>query len=401
MDPMKRVFDRTVAEVIVREELEEKLRSGRKLRLKQGFDPSKPNLHIGHAIGLRKLRQLQDLGHTVVLIVGDWTAQIGDPSGRDESRTMLSAEEVQRNAETYMQQFFIVVDRARTEVRWQSEWYEKFTLTDVFNLTSRFTMAQMMQHETFRTRYEEGRPLSLMELMYPTLQAYDSVAIEADVEFGGMDQKFNNLAGRDLQSSLGLPPQDVFLVPLLPGTDGRKMSKSLGNTIDLTDAPGQMYGKAMSISDAMMDEYLVLVSEIPDDELEEIRRALAAGTVNPRDVKMRLAGDIVRQFHGEKAAREAEAEFVRVFQQRELPSEIPVYQPPSWVPMPITDLLQDAGLASSASAARRLISQGGVRIDDEKVEDIGLVVQPREGVIIRVGKRKFRRVVRSTTGESD
>jgi tyrosyl-tRNA synthetase len=394
MDPIARIFDRTVAEVIVREELEEKLRSGRKLRLKLGLDPSKPNLHIGHAIGLRKLRQFQELGHQVVLIVGDWTAQIGDPSGRDESRSMLSPEEVQRNAETYMQQFSIVVDRARTEVRWQSEWFGKFTLTDVFNLASRFTMAQLMAHETFRKRWEEGHPLTLMELMYPLLQAYDSVAIEADVEFGGTDQKFNILAGRELQSSLGLPPQDVFLVPLLPGTDGRKMSKSFGNTIDLTDPPDQMYGKAMSISDDMLDEYLALVSEIPDAELGEIRHELAQGTVNPRDVKMRLARDIVQQFHSEKAAREAEREFVRVFQRRELPSEIPTYTPPEWSPMPIIDLLNDAGLATSASAARRLIAQGGVRIDDEKVEDIGFTVQPKEGMIIRVGKRKFRRIVR-------
>jgi tyrosyl-tRNA synthetase len=381
--------------VIVKEELEEKLRSGRKLRLKLGLDPSKPNLHIGHAIGLRKLRQFQELGHTVVLIVGDWTAQIGDPSGRDESRTMLSPDEVKRNAETYMRQFFIVVDAAKTEIRWQSEWFGKFTLADVFNLTSRFTMAQMMQHETFRKRWEEGRALTLMELMYPALQAYDSVAIEADVEFGGMDQKFNILAGRDLQTSLGLPPQDVFLWPLIPGTDGRKMSKSFGNTIDLTDAPDQMYGKAMSISDDMLEPYLTLISDIADDELGEILRALVAGKVNPRDVKMRLARDIVRQFHGEKAAREAEAEFVRVFQKGKLPSDIPVYRPPSWEPMLITDLLQDAGLTTSASAARRLISQGGVRIDGEKVEDWGIEVEPKEGMIVRVGKRKFIKITRA------
>jgi tyrosyl-tRNA synthetase len=395
MDPIERIFDRTIAEVIVKEELEEKLHSGRKLRLKLGLDPSKPNLHIGHAIGLRKLRQFQELGHTVVLIVGDWTAQIGDPSGRDESRTMLSPDEVKRNAETYMRQFFIVVDAAKTEIRWQSEWFGKFTLADVFNLTSRFTMAQMMQHETFRKRWEEGRALTLMELMYPALQAYDSVAIEADVEFGGMDQKFNILAGRDLQTSLGLPTQDVFLWPLIPGTDGRKMSKSFGNTIDLTDAPDQMYGKAMSISDDMLEPYLTLISDIADDELGEILRALVAGKVNPRDVKMRLARDIVRQFHGEKAAREAEAEFVRVFQKGKLPSDIPVYRPPSWEPMLITDLLQDAGLTTSASAARRLISQGGVRIDGEKVEDWGIEVEPKEGMIVRVGKRKFIKITRA------
>jgi tyrosyl-tRNA synthetase len=392
MDPIERIFDRTVAEVIVREELEERLRSGRQLRLKMGLDPSKPNLHIGHAIGLRKLRQFQELGHEVVLIVGDWTAQIGDPSGRDESRAMLTPEAVQRNAKTYMEQFFIIVDEERTEVRWQSEWFGEFTLADVFNLTSRFTMAQMMAHETFRKRGEEGRPLTLMELMYPALQAYDSVAIDADVEFGGTDQKFNILAGRELQSSLGLPPQDVFLNPLLPGTDGRKMSKSFGNTIDLTDAPEDMYGKAMSISDDMLDLYLTLVSEIPDDALEEIRRQLSRGTVNPRDIKMRLARDIVRQFHGAEAARQAEAEFVRIFQRGKLPTDMPEYALSE--PVGIIDLLRDSGMTSSGSAARTLIEQGGVRIDGEKVQDIDLRIEPTEGMIIRVGKRRFLKIVR-------
>ena len=394
MHAIARIFDRTVAEVIVKEELIAKLQSGRSLRIKQGFDPSRPNLHVGSAVGLRKLRQFQELGHQVVLIVGDWTARVGDPSGRDESRSMLSVEEVQRNAETYMQQFFMLVDRAHTEVRWQSEWYDKFALVDVFNLTSRYTLAQIMAHETFRLRWEQGRPLTLMELMYPLMQAYDSVAIRADVELGGMDQKFNNLVGRDLQISLGQPGQDVFLVPLLPGTDGRKMSKSFGNTIDLTDTPDQMYGKAMSISDGMLDTYLTLASEIPDVELEQIRRELAAGTVNPRDVKMRLARDLVRQFHDQAAAVQAEAEFVRIFQQRELPSDMPTYAWPGWSPKRITDLLKEAGLTTSASAARDVITQGGVRIDGQTVEDVHLVVEPREGMIIRKGKRGFVKVVR-------
>jgi tyrosyl-tRNA synthetase len=391
MDPIQGIFDRTVAEVIVKAELEAKLRSGRKLRIKQGFDPSKPNLHIGHSISLRKLRQFQDMGHQVVLIVGDWTAQIGDPSGRDESRVMLSAEEVRRNAETYMQQFFIIVDRARTEVRWQSEWFLKFSLKEVFNLTSRFTLAQIMAHETFRLRWEQGRALSLMELMYPLLQGYDSVAVQADVEFGGMDQKFNNLAGRELQISMGLPGQDVFLVPLLPGTDGRKMSKSFGNTIDLTDSPDQMYGKAMSISDSMLDTYLTLISRIPDSQLEEMRQELSAGRANPRDVKMILARDIVQAFHGDDKARLAEQEFVRIFQQHELPTEIPEYGLTS--PTPIVEFLVNAGLASTSSEARRLITQGGVRIGDNKVEDMTTVVEPREGTIVRAGKRKFIKVV--------
>jgi len=286
------------------------------------------------------------------------------------------------------------VDRARTEVRWQSEWYDQFKLVDVLNLTSRFTMAQMLAHETFRLRFERNQPLTLMELTYPLLQAYDSVMCKADVEFGGMDQKFNNLVGRELQPTFGQPPQDVLLVPLLPGTDGRKMSKSFGNTIDLTEPPDQMYGKAMSISDEMLDTYLTLVSEIPDAELVEIRQSLARGTVNPRDIKMRLACDIVRQFHGAEAARGAEAEFVRVFQQRELPTEMPVYELSNWAPLSIVDLLKEANLASSASAARRLVEQGGVRINDRKVEDIGSIVQPEEGMVVRVGKRNFVKLAR-------
>ena len=394
MDPIEHVFGRTVAEVIVKEDLEKKLRSGRSLRLKLGFDPSKPNLHVGHAVGLRKLRYLQELGHQVVLIVGDWTAQIGDPSGRDESRVMLSPEEVKRNAETYMKQFFIVVDRSRTEVRWQSEWFDEFKLANVFDLTSRFTMAQMMAHETFRKRWDEGRPLTMMELMYPLLQSYDSVAMEADVEFGGTDQKFNILAGRQLQSSLGLPPQDVLLWPLLTGTDGRKMSKSFDNTIDLTLPSDEMYGKVMSISDKVLDEYLTLASEIPDDELENIRQTLAEGTVNPRDVKMRLARDIVRQFHGPEGADSAEAEFVRVFQERDLPSEIPPFQMPS-KEYGLIDTLRDSGVVTSGSAARTLIEQGGVRLNGEKIQGIHtkLNAVDHDGAVIRAGKRGFRRLV--------
>lgn len=395
MDAIDRIFDRTVAEVIVKEELVAKLRSGRKLRIKQGFDPSKPNLHVGHAISLRKLHQFQELGHQVVLVVGDWTARIGDPSGRDESRVMLSAEEVRRNAETYMQQFFMIVDKSRTEVRWQTEWYDKFTLVDVFNLTSRFTMAQMMAHETFRNRWEQGHPLTMMELMYPLLQAYDSVATQADVEFGGMDQKFNNLAGRELQTNLGQPPQDVFLVPLLPGTDGRKMSKSFGNTIDFTDSPDQMYGKAMSISDEMLDQYLTLASEFSDAELQQVCHELSAGAVNPRDVKMRLAFDIVRQFHGLASATSAQEEFVRIFQQRELPSDMPTYVLSGDTPVSIVELLTGAGLVATSSEARRLVAQGGVRIDDERVESVQVSVPLKEGTVIRVGKRKFVKIVRA------
>jgi len=384
------ILKRGVAEIISAESLRARLNAGKPLRLKMGFDPSKPDLHIGHAVGMRKLRQLQDLGHTVVLIVGDWTAQIGDPSGRDESRTMLTPEQVRVNAQTYMDQFFVIVDKYRTEVRWQSEWFGKFTLADVFNLTSRFTFADMMEHETFDKRVKEGKPLSLMEMMYPLLQAYDSIAIDADVEFGGMDQKFNILQGRRLQTMLGKTPQEVFLVPLIVGTDGRKMSKSFGNTIDVRAAPSDMYGKVMSLVDSVIVEYMTLVTDVTDAEIAETARAMQRGSVNPRDLKMRLAREIVTQFYSADAARDAEAEFVKVFQQRELPTDMPTFTLKQ--DLPIVDLMLAAELAPSRSEARRLITQGGVRLNDATIDKVDTVIRVHAGVL-RVGRRKFVRLV--------
>jgi len=385
------LLSRGVAEIIVKEELIEKLDSGRRLRLKMGFDPSKPNLHIGHLVGLRKIRQLQELGHQVVLIVGDWTAQIGDPSGRDESRVMLDHATVERNAETYMQQFFTVVERADTEVRWQSEWFGKFTLADVFNLTSRFTLGQMLAHETFRKRFEQGLPISLMEMMYPLLQGYDSVAVQADVEFGGTDQKFNILAGRELQRMLGQRPQDVFLVPLLAGADGRKMSKSFENCIDLIDEPAQIYGKIMSMSDDLITEYMRSVTDIALQDIAEMERAMRAGQMNPRDAKMRLARDLIRQLYGPAAASAAEEEFVRVFQKRELPTDMPELTLAG--AENIVDLLARAGMASSKTEARRLIQQGGVTLDGETIPSIDAKVEISAPAILRVGRRRFLRLL--------
>ncbi len=384
------VLKRGVAEIIDEESLLKRLAAGKPLRLKMGFDPSKPDLHLGHAVGIRKLRQFQELGHKVVLIVGDWTAQIGDPSGRDESRTMLTPEQVQQNAKTYMDQFFIIIDRERTEIRWQSEWFGEFNLGDVFTLTSRFTLADMLEHETFDKRVKEGRPLSLMELMYPLFQAYDSIAMEADVEFGGMDQKFNILTGRELQGRSGKTPQEVFLVPLLTGTDGRKMSKSFGNTIDLRAPPEDMYGKIMSLVDSVIVEYYTLVTDVPDEEIADIQRAMHAGKLNPRDAKMRLARDIVTQFYSAQAANEAEAEFVKVFQKREVPTEMPTFEMKQ--PMLIVDLMVAAKLVSSRSEARRLITQSGVRLGDVIVENPELTV-PANEAILRVGRRKFVRLI--------
>jgi tyrosyl-tRNA synthetase len=385
------LLHRAVAEIITEEELLAKLQSGRRLHLKLGFDPSKPNLHVGHAVVLRKMRQFQDLGHKVILIVGDWTAQIGDPSGRDESRVMLTLEEVHANAETYMQQFFTIVDKSRTEVRWQTEWFSKFSLADVFNLSSRFTLADMLEHETFDKRVQEGRPISIMELMYPLLQGYDSVAIQADVEFGGTDQKFNIIAGRRLQERLGQKPQNVFLCPLLAGLDGRKMSKSFSNTIDFVDPPAEMYGRIMAISDDMLVDYFIGVTDVPDAEIEEMQAAMAAGAVNPRDLKMRLAREIVTMFHGATAAQEAEAEFVRVFQQRELPTEMATFALAA--PMRLVDLLAAAKLVASKGEAKRLIAQGGVEVGGQRVSDVACTIPVQDGLVIRVGKLRFVKVV--------
>jgi tyrosyl-tRNA synthetase len=374
---------RGVAEVIVEQELKEQLRSGKKLRLKEGFDPSFPDIHLGHMVALRKLRQLQELGHQVVLIVGDWTAQIGDPSGVSVTRPMLSLEQVRANADTYMKQFFKVVERERTEVRWQSEWFGKFTLADVIQLTGKFTVAQLLARDDFNARYKAGRPITIAELLYPLLQAYDSVVVQADVEFGGTDQKFNLLVGRELQSMVGQRPQQVFLVPLLVGTDGsQKMSKSLGNYIGVDEPPEEIYGKAMSIPDSLIMQYFELLTDVPDDELETFRQALSQDSVNPMTLKQRLAKEIITQLYDQKAAAEAERHFVRVFQKREVPEEIP-----EAVSGELLEMLVESGIAKSRSEARRLIAQKAVDVDGKNVSDEHF--QVAKGSIIKVGKRHY------------
>ncbi len=391
MSDINELLTRGVAEVIIEAELRQRLAAGQPLRLKQGFDPTKPDMHIGHAVGLRKLRKFQDAGHQVVLIVGDWTAQIGDPSGRDETRPRLDAATVRSNAETYMEQFFRVVDRERTEVRWQSEWYGDFKLEQALDLAGRFTLGQMLSHETFRRRYEEGAKLTILELMYPMLQAYDSVAITSDVEFGGTDQKFNNLAGRELMSQLGMRPQHVLLVPLIPGTDGRKMGKTFNNTVDITLPPADMLGKIMSMSDEVLPLYFEVLTDVPLAELAEIRAAMASGTINPRDLKMRLAREVVSQFYSPADAVVAEEAFVRQFVQRELPTDIPEYSLEASTA--IIDLMVVAKLAASKGEARRLIDGGGVRVDGERIEGYDLRLEPGAGVVVQVGRRKFVRVI--------
>ena len=322
-------LSRGVANVIVESEFRARLEEGTPLRLKMGFDPSAPDLHVGHAVGLRKLRQLQDMGHTVVIIVGDWTAQIGDPSGKSQTRPMLTHAQVLENAESYLAQFFKIVDRQRAEVRWQSDWFGPFTLTDVIKLTSRFTVARFLQRDDFASRFERNQPIAITELLYPLLQAYDSVEIESDVEFGGTDQMFNLLVGRDLQQMMGQRPQQCFLVPLLPGTDGvQKMSKSLGNYIGIDEPPNEIFGKTMSLPDTMIVPYFDNLSDVTDGELQEIRNTIDNQVGNPMELKKRLAYELVAQFHDAEAARASESFFERTVQDREPPDTIPTFRLP-------------------------------------------------------------------------
>jgi tyrosyl-tRNA synthetase len=393
------LLKRGVAEIIVEDEMAQLLRAGKKLRLKEGFDPSFPDIHLGHMVALRKLHQFQERGHQIVLIVADWTAQIGDPSGMSVTRPMLTMEQVKANAETYMQQFFKVVDKDKTEIRWQSEWFGKFDLSDIIKLTSKFTVAQFLARDDFNARYKAEKPIALTELLYPLLQAYDSVAIEADVEFGGTDQKFNFLVGRELQSMMGQRPQQCFMVPLLVGTDGsHKMSKSLGNYIGVAEPPEQIYGKVMSVPDDLVLNYFELLTNVPDDELGEFREGLKQQKVNPMMLKKRLAREIITQLYDPKAAAEAEAHFERTVQNKEMPDEISECRlsfkelcPQQGGEIDISRLLVAAGLAKSRSEASRLISQGAVSIDGKKISASTATI--KSGCIIKVGKRRFARVI--------
>ena len=386
---LHRVTRRGVSEIIVEEEFIELLQAGKPLRLKMGFDPSRPDIHLGHVVGLRKLRQLQELGHKLILIVGDWTAQIGDPSGQSVTRPMLTHEEVVKNAESYMRQFFSVVDRQRTEVQWQSEWFGKFTLADVIKLTSRFTVAQFLAREDFAARYQANRPIAITELLYPLLQAYDSVVIESDVEFGGTDQKFNLLVGRELQRMLGQRPQQCFLMPLLVGTDGvQKMSKSLDNYIGVDDPPADMYGKTMSIPDELIAEYFRLITDVPDEEIAEMERSIESDSGNPMEFKKRLAYDITLQFHGQEGAEAAQMHFERVVQKlRSLDADrlagMPTISVPEISHLRLSEVLFAANLAVSVSEAKRLIKQGAVRINNRRVPADGSARILRPGDVVR------------------
>lgn len=384
-----------VADIVPRDDLVNKLREGRPLRVKLGVDPTAPDLHLGHAVPLRKLRQFQDLGHTVVLIIGDFTALIGDPSGRNATRPPLSREEVERNAATYVEQALKILDAERTELRRNSEWLAPLTFEDILRLTSAFTIARILERDDFQKRYREGIGISLHEFLYPVAQAYDSVAIRADVEIGGTDQLFNLLAGRELMERQGLAPQVALTLPLLEGTDGvQKMSKSYGNYIGLADEPEDMFGKVMSIPDRLMVKYFRLCTGLPVAEVQAIESALADGSLHPNAAKRTLARRIVELYHGTEAARSAEAAFDRVFVRHELPAEIPEAAVELGDEVYVPKLLVETGLAPSASEGRRLIDGGGVRVSGAVLEP-GTYMLARarvEGAVVQVGKRRFVKV---------
>lgn len=391
------LLKRGTVEIITEEALLEKLEQGRPLRVKLGLDPTAPDLHLGNAIVLQKLRQFQDLGHEAILVIGDFTGLIGDPSGKSETRPALTPEEVERNAQTYRAQYSLILDPDRTRVVFNSQWLGAMTFYDVIRLASRATVHRLLERDDFAKRFREHQPIRLHELLYPLCQAYDSVAIQSDVELGGTDQKFNNLMGRELQREMGQEPQVVVLTPLLPGLDGvQKMSKSLGNAIGITEPPATMYGKVMSIPDELMIPYFEYCTLVPLAEVRSMEEALAHGRVHPRDVKKRLAREITARYHGEAAAAAAEREFERVFGARGLPEEIPAVTLSRARlkdgKLGVVYLLVEAGLVRSTSEARRLITQGGVTVDGARVRDVSAEVDVHDGLLVQVGRRRFARV---------
>ncbi|HEX6268352.1 MAG TPA: tyrosine--tRNA ligase [Burkholderiales bacterium] len=380
-------------ELIVEEELVRKLATGRKLRVKLGLDPTAPDLHLGHTVVINKLRHFQELGHLVQFLIGDFTGMIGDPTGKNQTRPPLTREEIQRNAQTYRQQVFKILDPEKTQILFNSEWCDKLGAEGVIRLASRYTVARLLERDDFSKRMKSHQPIAVHELLYPLMQGYDSVAMKADVELGGTDQKFNLLVGRELQKDFGQEPQIILTMPLLEGLDGRdKMSKSLGNYVGIAEPPREIFGKLMSISDELMWRYIELLSFEPLASVRKWKAEVAAGA-NPRDVKARFAKEIVARFHGRPAAEAAEVEFARRFREGALPQDMPevtVAAPPAGIP--VGQLLKQAGLTPSASEAQRMIDQGGVKLDGERVSDKGLRIVPPRTVTAQVGKRRFARI---------
>jgi tyrosyl-tRNA synthetase len=395
------IIRRGVAEIVPEDEMRKKVErsviTGKPLKVKLGLDPSAPDIHVGHTVVLHKLRQFQELGHTVQIVIGDFTGRIGDPTGKSETRKQLTEEEVKANAATYVEQFAKILDVSKVEVNYNSQWLAPMSFADVVNLAAKMTVARMLERDDFEKRYTNNQPISIHEFFYPLMQGYDSVALESDVELGGTDQKFNLLMGRHLQKEFGQEQQCALTMPIIEGLDGvQKMSKSLGNYIGISEPPNEIYGKAMSIPDELMVKYYELATDISLEELEQLKKGLEEGTVHPRDAKMRLAYTFVRMYWGEEAANEAENHFKTVFQQRALPTDIPEKEVPAAEledgKMWIVKLLSTLELVPSNGEARRMIQQGAVKINEVKVESVDDHVMVEEGMIVQVGKRKFAKV---------
>ena len=387
------VFRRGADEFLVETELRAKLARGKPLNIKEGFDPTRPDLHLGHTVQFNKLRQLQDLGHEVVFLIGDFTSLIGDPTGRNVTRPALSAEEIAANAKTYTDQAFLILDRAKTQVAFNSRWLAALGADGMIRLAAKYTVARMLERDDFAKRYATEQPIAIHELLYPLAQGYDSVALKTDVELGGTDQKFNLLVGRELQRHYGQEPQCILTLPLLEGLDGvNKMSKSLDNYVGITESPTSMFGKLMSISDPLMWRYYTLLSFRPESEIAALRRECDEGR-NPRDAKVMLAMEIVTRFHSQQAADAARAEFDARFRQGAMPSDMPeVTLHADGAGLPIAQLAKQAGIVESTSEALRLIAQRGLKIDGDVVADKALVVAAGATVVVQAGKRKFARV---------
>ena len=384
---------RGVEELLVEEEFIKKLEEGRPLRIKAGFDPTAPDLHLGHTVLLHKMRQFQELGHEVIFLIGDFTGMIGDPTGRSETRKNLTPQEVKKNAETYLAQVYKILDKDKTTVAYNSEWMNKFSSVEMIELAAHYTVARMLERDDFQKRLAQNLPVSIHELMYPLIQGYDSVALKSDVELGGTDQKFNLLVGRDLQRAYGQKPQIVLTMPLLEGTDGvQKMSKSLGNSIGVFDAPNDMFGKILSISDDLMWRYYELLSQVSAEELETMKKQAASGTLNPKNAKMNLAKEIVARYHSPELAETALTEFENVFKKKNLPEDIPVAKAWGDDLRGICNILKDHKMTDSTSAARRLIQQRSVTVNGEKVSDVNQKLPGNQEYLIKVGKKRFLKI---------
>lgn len=387
-------FEKGVDQIIEKKSLEQKLKSKKKLRIKIGVDPTRPDIHLGHAVALRVLKKLQDAGHTIIFLIGDYTTKIGDPSGKNTTRPILSDAEIKKNAKTYFDQVGMILDLKKTEIRYNSEWFSKMNFNEILELAGKFTVAQIVERDDFEKRLKNGIDVGLHEMLYPLMQAYDSVVLKADVEFGGTDQRFNMLAGRDLQKKMGQTPQDIVMVPLLVGLDGKeKMSKSLDNYIGITESPESMFGKVMSIPDSLIESYFTLCTDESSIQIKKYLESMnppAGGGKNPRDVKAQLAEKIVILYHDKKKALLAKEEFFNVFSKKELPKEIPEVKLKGDFALPA--FLTEIGACESNSEARRLIEQGALTIDGAKVTDAKSQIATHPGMIVQVGKKKYYKI---------